>query len=140
MRSSEFTGNSASQGGAILNYGVITVTGGLLQGNAAGSTGGALYTDSAARTVISGAQILSNTAAVIGGGVYALGPTTLAGGALQYNRCTSGSCADTNGLFAQTTLTVTADSPFTYTDNLNLRGDLVVQGNVTFTAGVATFS
>ncbi|MCB0149420.1 MAG: cadherin-like beta sandwich domain-containing protein, partial [Caldilineaceae bacterium] len=140
VRSSEFTGNSASQGGAILNYGVITVTGGLLQGNAAGSTGGALYTDSAARTVISGAQILSNTAAVIGGGVYALGPTTLAGGALQYNRCTSGSCADTNGLFAQTTLTVTADSPFTYTDNLNLRGDLVVQGNVTFTAGVATFS
>ena len=77
---------------------------------------------------------------MIGGGIYALGPATLAGVGLAAQPLHSGNCADTNGLFAQTILTVTADSPFTYTDNLNLRGDLVVQGNVTFTADVATFS
>ncbi|MBO4871819.1 MAG: right-handed parallel beta-helix repeat-containing protein, partial [Lachnospiraceae bacterium] len=84
---------AASIGGAILNsststgaWGVLTVTGGVFEGNSSVSSGGAIY--SSATLVLSGASFTDNKAGNNGGAVYAASDSefTISGGSFDGNK------------------------------------------------------
>jgi predicted outer membrane repeat protein len=140
IQASTFTGNRAdASGGAIYVRGVTTITVSAFQSNTATLTGGAIEIDISGRAIISDTAIAYNRAGRNGGGVQAYGSVTFDGGSLHDNLC-SPFCLIINGLYSQQIVTFTANTPYTYTDNLNLLGDVAVVGNYTFTAGIATFS
>lgn len=72
-------------GGAIYSNGPVTITNSTLSFNTSGG-GGALYLDSAARTVVQGGQFVSNTSfGLYGGGITNLGLLTMTGSLMQGN-------------------------------------------------------
>lgn len=109
-----FISNTASLagGGAYLQSGAAVVNGGVFEGNQAivspvGSAGG-LYAESLTMT---DTRFVSNTAAIRGGGVYALGPASIVGAQFTANQVPSGSDGQGGGLYGFAALTVT-DSSF----------------------------
>jgi CSLREA domain-containing protein len=112
---STFSGNSASQGGAVLSFGTLIVSNSTFSGNSA-DYGGAVYSDHGSVGLFS-VTISGNTATSVGGGVYAgsgtltlrntivanstngdcgVGPTVTAV-SIQYSLIADGTCDVVNG-------------------------------------------
>ena len=103
-----------NDGGAILNFGAVTLTGSHLSGNTAGGLGGAVYsTGAAAAATFTSSTIGSNTADQGAGIASVAGALTITSSSVTGNAAT----ADPGGIYFDTgtatlnTSTVTANTP-----------------------------
>jgi CSLREA domain-containing protein/uncharacterized repeat protein (TIGR01451 family) len=101
--------NSASWGGGIYaGFGSVALSGGLISGNSAQRGGGVFLLTSYASAMLSGTEVLDNSASEDGGGVYVnSGGTTLSGGLISGNSAQY----DGGGVFA-----FNGDATFTQTE------------------------
>jgi uncharacterized repeat protein (TIGR01451 family) len=107
MTGVRFVSNTAQlYGGGVYADGSLSIESSHLEGNTClGATcrGGGLYTG--ASLTATNTSFLTNTAAHIGGGAYAVGVAVVQGGHFQGNTCTQTTCLN-GGLFAQSSLAV----------------------------------
>ena len=126
------TGNSnTNRGAGVFANASATITGSRFENNRCtfACYGAGLYTnDSAALLTLVDTQFISNAVSQFGGGLYARGPVVLNGGEFRGNRANSSPAG--SGLYAERAVTITAGVPYTYVDGFDLRGDLVVSGNL----------
>ncbi|MEM1299353.1 MAG: right-handed parallel beta-helix repeat-containing protein [Pseudomonadota bacterium] len=85
LTSSTVAGNTALDGGAIFNNGVLYVTDSEVFGNYALSDGGAIFNSGNGRATIAGSYISDNYAADYGGGIQNYGILTITGSTLGLN-------------------------------------------------------
>lgn len=142
------TNNTAgASGGAIYANSWLTLTNSYIYSNttANGSGGGLFGSNTNAQLVFTDVQFLSNSAgdaaSSAGGGLYAAGPLQLSGIVFQDNRCPSGypSCQSSAGLYAYNAVTIDAALPYTISDDLDLRRNLAIYGDLSLTGGTVTF-
>jgi len=128
----QFISNAASSsGGGVYAVAATLINGRIENNNCTGGTcqGGGLFTNGT--LALTDTQFLSNTAVSHGGAAYGNGATTLAGGYLQNNRCTGGTCRG-GGLDANGTLTLSGTQFISNTSGGN--------GGGAYAGGVAQLS
>ena len=92
--------NSASDGGGLANVATLSLTGGTVTGNMAGSSGGGLW-DRSGTSTLTNTTVSGNTALGHGGGLYSVTSTlNLSGCTLSGNQAT-GPGARGGGLFTR---------------------------------------
>ena len=103
-------------GGAIINFGTLTLAESSLSGNHAPINGGGLNTQPGGISHISGSQIVYNVSGGLGGGISNLGTTTITGSSVRFNQGSGGGgIATGNTNITLTKSTVTSNTP----DNCN---------------------
>ncbi len=85
---SSVSGNTATNGGGLATLSTARIAGGTLQGNEANQKGGAVYATADAAVTISGAPVLTQNKAALGGAVYDGGTVTMTGGTMTGNTAT----------------------------------------------------
>src|SRR5262249_9040003 len=95
------SGNSASDGGGILNEGTLTFTNSTLSGNSATSMGGGIFNDEGTMTVTNGTFSGNSAAggATAAGGIFNEGPATVKNSIIA-NSTAGGNCAGPNAITA----------------------------------------
>ena len=78
--SGKITGGYAVQGGAVNNFGTLTVKGGTFTGNKASNEAGAVMNNDGAVLTVDNGEFYNNSAATDGGAVWSSGTLTLTGG------------------------------------------------------------
>ncbi|OYV96589.1 MAG: hypothetical protein B7Z73_00450, partial [Planctomycetia bacterium 21-64-5] len=105
---STFDNNSAGgEGGGIVNYATMSLSGSSFSGNSANLGGGIAFEGN---TTVSACTFDGNTAASYGGGVYNHASATLTGGALSDNHGGTGGAIDNMGNLTLTQVTLTGNS------------------------------
>jgi predicted outer membrane repeat protein len=132
ITNANFISNTATnnRGGGAYFAGPATVSGGMVALNTASSAttgfGGGLIAGNTLN--LTGTQFLTNSAGVQGGGLYANNSTTLNGALFQNNQCTASGCTS-NGLYANSVLTIT--QIVTTSDHFDARNNWVHNGTLT---------
>jgi hypothetical protein len=95
-------------GGAFINFGSVTVTGGILDGNRAPINGGGINTQPGGTTRLFSTTVDGNRSGGLGGGLSNLGTTSLTDSTVQFNRASGGggiATGNTNVTLRRTTVT-----------------------------------
>ncbi len=90
------TGGSAISGGAVDNFGILTVSGAMLEGNSATTLGGSIRNESNATLMVSNST-LSGDSAAQGGAIYNNGMLTINGSTLSNNNSGQGGAVENSG-------------------------------------------
>ena len=99
-------------GGAIINFGTLTLNESSLSGNHAPINGGGLNTQPGGISHISQSQIVNNVSGGLGGGISNLGTTTISGSSIRFNRGSGGGgIATGNTNVTLRNSTVTSNTP-----------------------------
>lgn len=108
-------GSAAGDGGAILNFGAVTLTGSSLSGNTATSNGGGIYNGLNGTLTTTDAAVIFNTAGLRGGGIAAINSTAtdLTGTGVVLNRAvvTSGGVYRSGGAMTTTNSPIIFNNP-----------------------------
>lgn len=133
--------NQATNGGAILNAGDITITTTEIYSNGASGSGGAIANLTGATLVLSDTEIYANYASGNGGGVSNGGSFSMTGGKLYYNGCgTNGGGIFNSGTASFDSVPITANSAdkgggFYVANGLASFTSLTISGNSSFSDG-----
>jgi hypothetical protein len=126
-------GTTGVCGGGVLNYGRLTVTDSIIQGNTAKFLGGGIY--NVGTLDVLGSTISGNTAGY-GGGFYNYGTTTVKACTITKNAATNGGGGIYSCCSSKTTL---VDSTVSYNSAIKIGGGIATQGTF-FIKGASTIT
>ncbi len=129
-----------NDGGCIYTNGALSLNNVRLQNCMAstGTRGGAVYVSSTGSATINNSQVVSNTASLSGGGIYSVGPLTLNGSYVAYNKLPdlshqNSASGDGGGVWAIGTATIDSTTIYSNTAPNGFGGGIYNQGTLNVT-------